>query len=80
MFRVHNYFLARAWIADNLSRQFTVRYLPFTQSIEVVDSFGSAANMIEVYFNFSLYSNNIFQELKLQVTQLSAAFEQIGSN
>jgi len=56
----------RAWIGGNLSRQFTVRYLPFTQSVEVLDTLESTADMI--------------MELKLQVTQLSAAFDQIGSN
>lgn len=53
----------RSWVMNNLSRPFTVRYIPFTQNIEVLDSFAS--------------TNNLIQELKAQVNQLSAAFDQI---
>jgi len=54
----------RVWIHNNLSRQFTVRYLPFTQSVEIVDTLDTAADMI--------------QEMQLQVNQLSTAFHQIA--
>jgi len=56
----------RHWVTSCLSRPFTVRYMPFTQSIEVLDTFAS--------------TNNLIQELKVQVTQLSGAFDQIESN
>jgi len=54
----------RAWISNNLSRQFSVRYLPYTQSIQVVD------NTEEV--------REILQDVELQVGQLATAFLHIG--
>lgn len=38
----------RAWVGNNLSRQFCVRFDPFTQSIQVVDNYGDTTAMIEV--------------------------------
>ena len=38
----------RCWISHNLSRHFTVRYLPFTQSIQVVDTVEAARDIIQV--------------------------------
>jgi len=51
----------RNWVATCLTRPFTVRYLPYTNSVEVLDSFASAQNFI--------------QELRVQVSQLSGAFD-----
>lgn len=55
----------RYWVEKHLTRPFTVRYIPFTQTIEVLDTFDSTTNLIE--------------ELRCQVTQLSTAFERISS-
>ena len=38
----------RAWVGTNLSRQFTVLFDPFTQSVKVVDCYGDTTAMIEV--------------------------------
>jgi len=54
----------RVWINNNLTRQFTVRYLPFTQSIQVVDSVEEVRDLL--------------QEVELQVGQLSTAILKIG--
>jgi len=56
----------RVWTASSLSRPFTVRYIPFSQTIEVLDTYCSTSNLIT--------------ELKTQVNQLSAAFQQISEN
>ena len=74
------WFNVRHWVRYHLTRQFTVRYDPFTQSVQVVDDYGDTSCMIEVqtttFNNVVIFS---FQELKLKVTQLSAAFDQIAA-
>jgi hypothetical protein len=45
---------------NNLSRPFTVRYIPFTQSIEVLDSFTSTNNLIQVrYYSLWMTSSRV---------------------
>ena len=38
----------RVWTASSLSRPFTVRYIPFSQTIEVLDTYCSTSNLITV--------------------------------
>ena len=71
----------RAWVGNNLSRQFSVRFDPFTQSVKVVDNYGDTTAMIEVSedHTFILITLSYIQELKLKVNQLSTAFHQIAA-
>jgi len=54
----------REWVAKCLTRPFTVRYVPFTQSIEVIDTLES--------------TQNFMQEVKMQMNQLTGAIDYIG--
>ena len=38
----------RNWVATSLTRPFTVRYIPFSQTLEVLDTYGSTNNLITV--------------------------------
>lgn len=70
----------RNWVATSLTRPFTVRYIPFSQTLEVLDTYSSTNNLITVRTCGILNYFFFFQELKTQVDQLSAAFEQISAN
>jgi len=55
----------RNWVSKHLTRPFTVRYIPFTQSIEVLDTFDSTVNLVE--------------DLRSQASQLSTVFSRLSS-
>ena len=75
--------LCRAWVTEHLSRQFSVRYDPFTQSVSVVDNYEDTNCMIEVtpcqLCRPHFLNKNSFQELKLKVNQLSTTFDLISA-
>ena len=49
----------RNWVATSLTRPFTVRYIPFSQTLEVLDTYSSTNNLITVRTNntFGFTSN-----------------------
>jgi len=53
----------KRWTDTQLVRPFNVRYNPCTQTVEVLDTYRSTQNLV--------------QELKLQIDQLSNAFDNI---
>lgn len=53
----------RRWTDTTLTRPFNVRYNPYTQSVEVLDTYKSTQNLV--------------QDLKMQIHQLSVAFDNI---